>query len=196
MSDRRPVFDALRVFMGGKLSQEEVDALDALLDLFRPRDGAGWLDLAIPLVKEFEGYHKDLGDGRVQAYPDPATGGAPWTIGHGSTTDEKGRPIHRGAIWTKERADARFADHLREFGKGVDEALAGSPATAHQKAALTSLAYNIGLGAFSGSTLLKRHKAGDYAGAADEFPKWRNAAGKVMPGLVRRRAAERELYLS
>lgn len=196
MSDRRPVFDAFRVFMGGKLSQEEVDALDSLLDLFRPRDGTGWLDLAIPLVKEFEGYHKDLGDGRVQAYPDPATGGAPWTIGWGSTTDEQGKPIQRGTIWTKERADARFAEHLREFGDGVDEALAGSPTTAHQKAALTSLAYNIGLGAFKGSTLLKKHKAADYAGAADEFPKWRNAAGKVMPGLVRRRAAERELYLS
>jgi lysozyme len=46
------------------------------------------------------------------------------------------------------------------------------------------------------STLLKRHKAGDYARAGDEFLRWNRGNGKVMPGLTKRRAAERQLYLS
>jgi len=197
---RKPVFDAFRDFMGGAITQGETDKLDTFLDQFRPRampvPGDDWIDLAAPLIEEFEGYAKKLPDGGVQAYPDPATGGKPWTIGIGSTTNESGQPIAPGTIWTRERAVARFKAHLAEFGEGVDKLLAGKPATAAQKAALTSLAYNIGLGALAGSTVLRRHRAGDYAGAANAFAMWNKAAGKVMAGLTRRRAAEAELYRS
>jgi len=200
MTSRKPVFDAFRDFMGGALTQGESDKLDAFLDQFRPRaapvPGDAWIDLCAPLVEEFEGYAARQPDGSVRAYPDPATGGKPWTIGIGSTTDEQGKPIAPGTIWSRDRALARFKAHLAEFGEGVDKLLAGKPATAAQKAALTSLAYNIGLGELSGSTVLRRHRAGDYAGAADAFAMWNKAAGKIMAGLARRRAAEADLYRS
>jgi lysozyme len=194
---RAPIFDAFRAFMGGRLTATEVAAMDEFLDRYQPSDVTGaWIDLAAPLIEEFEGYAKRLPDGGCQAYPDPATGGKPWTIGIGSTTNESGQPIAPGTIWTRERALARFKAQLAEFGEGVDKLLAGKPVTAAQKAALTSLAYNIGLGALSRSTVLKRHLAGDYAGAADAFAMWNRAAGKVMAGLTRRRAAEAQLYRS
>lgn len=200
MNPRKPIFDAIRASRGGKaFDQMEVGAVDNLLDaLGVPQEGGAeegdWLDLAAPLVEKFEGYAKKLPDGSVQAYPDPGTGGEPWTIGIGSTTDEQGNPIAPGTIWTRDRAIARFKAHLAEFGEGVDKALAGKPATAAQKAAMTSLAYNIGIGAFSRSTVLKRHRAGDYAGAAAAFGMWNKAGGRVMKGLVRRREAEAKLY--
>lgn len=195
--NRTPIFTAFREFMGGRVTETEVTALDEFLDRYGPSDATGeWIDLAAPLIEEFEGYAKKLPDGGVQAYPDPATGGKPWTIGIGSTTNESGQPIAPGTIWTRERAVARFKAHLAEFGAGVDKLLAGKPVTPAQKAALTSLAYNIGLGALSRSTVLKRHLAGDYEGAADAFRMWNKAAGKVMAGLTRRRAAEANLYRS
>ena len=199
---RKPIFDAIKSARGGRaFDAMEVGAIDNLLDaLGVAREGGAlddaWLDLATPLVEEFEGYAKKLPDGSVQAYPDPGTGGKPWTIGIGSTTDEDGNPIAPGTIWTRDRAIARFKAHLAEFGEGVDRAIAGKPTTAAQKAAMTSLAYNIGISAFSGSTVLKRHRAGDYAGAADAFAMWKKAGGRVMAGLVRRRAAEAKLYRS
>ena len=59
---------------------------------------------------------------------------------------------------------------------------------------MVSFAYNVGVGNLSASTLLKKHKAGDFKGAAAEFARWNKAAGKVMTGLTRRRAAEAALY--
>jgi len=60
--------------------------------------------------------------------------------------------------------------------------------------ALTSFAYNLGLGSPKSSTLLRKHVAGDHAGARAEFGRWNKAAGRVMAGLTRRRAAEAALY--
>jgi lysozyme len=68
--------------------------------------------------------------------------------------------------------------------------------TANQRAALTSLVYNIGVGRFASSTLLRRLNAGDYVGAAAEFDRWVYSSGKVTPGLVTRRASERQLFTS
>lgn len=140
-----------------------------------------WQPLASGLIKLFEGC-------RLTAYPDPATGGDPWTIGWGST----GPDIRKGTVWTREQADARFAEHLESFGRGVAGMI--DHATAHQMAALVSFAYNCGLESLRRSTLLRKHNAGDYAGAQAEFGKWTKAAGKVLPGLVKRRAAEAIMY--
>ena len=194
---RAAIFDAVRAAVPDVFSDPgNIHALDNLLDAFGvPRDDeSDWIALAVPLIEEFEGYAKKLPDGSVEAYPDPGTGGKPWTIGIGSTTDEQGNPIKPGTIWNRDRAISRFKAHLAEFGHGVDQALAGKPATAPQKAAMTSLAYNIGIGAFGRSTVLKRHRAGDYAGAADAFAMWNRASGREMRGLTRRRAAEAALY--
>ena len=138
---------------------------------------------AIDNIKAFEGC-------RLTAYPDPGTGGDPWTIGWGST----GPDIKRGTVWTQEQADQRLAEHVAEFATGVTAALSGKPTTQPQFDALVSFAYNVGLGNLRTSTLLRKHRAGDYEGAAAEFGKWTRAAGKVLPGLVRRREAEAALY--
>lgn len=137
---------------------------------------------AVSLVKKWEGC-------RLEAYPDPATGGDPWTIGWGST----GPGIKKGVRWSQAQADDRLAIDVDRFMKGVRSVLR-KPATDAQLGAMTSLAYNIGVGAFKDSTLLRKFNAGDIAGAAAEFPKWRRANGKVMQGLVNRRADEQKVF--
>lgn len=146
----------------------------------------------VALIKQFEGCAKRRPDGRFDAYPDPGTGGDPWTIGWGST----GADIRPGTVWTQAQCDARLAEHLAAFSGKVAALLAGAATTQPQFDALVSFAYNVGPANLASSTLLKKHKAGDHAGAAAEFAKWNKAAGKVLPGLVKRRAAEALLYSS
>ena len=159
-------------------------------------DTLHWMDLAAPLIERFEGMARLIPGDRVTAYPDPGTGDKPWTIGIGSTTNEDGYPIAPGTVWTVERARKRFRSQLEEFGREVDKLLDGAPTTPAQKAALTSLAYNVGSHALGRSTALRMHKRGEHEAAADAFLMWNKAGGRVMRGLVRRREAERELYLS
>jgi lysozyme len=145
----------------------------------------------IKLVQQFEGCAKKGPDGRFGAYPDPATGGDPWTIGWGST----GADIKKGVVWTQQQCDDRFVAHLNEFGASVARLIGNARTTQSQFDAMVSFAYNLGAGNLSASTLLKKHKAGDFKGAAAEFAKWNKANKKVMAGLTRRRAAEAALYL-
>jgi GH24 family phage-related lysozyme (muramidase) len=140
------------------------------------------------LIKQFEGCAKKRPDGKFEAYPDPGTGGDPWTIGWGST----GKDIKRGLVWTQAQCDERFDRHVQEFVRDVNTALAGAPATQNQFDALVSFHYNTG--AIFKATLTKLHKAGKYTDAAAEFGKWVNAGGRRMAGLVRRRDAEAALY--
>jgi GH24 family phage-related lysozyme (muramidase) len=142
------------------------------------------------LIQEFEGCAKKQADGSFTAYPDPGTGGDPWTIGWGST----GPDIRKGVVWTQQQCDDRFAQHLDQFAQKVSGLLGGTPTTQSQFDAMVSFAYNVGVGNLAASTLLKKHKAGDYKGAAAEFARWNKAAGKVLPGLTRRRTAEAALY--
>ena len=142
------------------------------------------------LIQEFEGCARKRSDGSYDAYPDPGTGGDPWTIGWGTT----GPDVRPGVTWTQQQCDDRFAQDLDKFAQGVAAAIGGAPTTQHQFDAMVSFAYNLGIGNLESSTLLRLHKAGNYAGAAAEFGKWDKAAGKVLPGLVRRRAAEAALY--
>lgn len=138
-------------------------------------------------IKPFEGYAKRLPDGSCTAYPDPASGGDPWTIGYGST----GKGIVKGTVWTQEQALEALEDHLRYFLKGLyllSPSLRLQPVK--RVAALLSFVYNLGLGAYRVSTLKKRVDAGDWAGAREEIVKWDKASGKVMKGLTRRRQAE------
>ena len=139
------------------------------------------------LVKPFEGYHKRLPDGSCQAYPDPATGSHPWTIGYGST----GPGIAPGTIWTAAQAENALQVDLARFEAGVinlSPNIVREPA--RRLAALISFAYNCGLGNYRISTLRKRVIASDWDGAATEILKWNKAAGRVLPGLTRRRQAE------
>lgn len=184
MSDKA-IFDAIRKVKGSPLTKGDVALINAAL---HPTGTRSVPQAAIDLMHEFEGF-------RAQAYRDPGSkDGLPITIGRGSTSDLDGKPIKLGAVWTVAQADAKFAQDLTRFSRGVLEALATAPTTDNQFGAMVSLAYNIGLKAFGASTLLRKHKAGDCAGAKAEFARWRFNDGKEMAGLVRRRAAEAELY--
>ena len=137
-------------------------------------------DAGLNLIKEFEGC-------RLKAYPDPATGGKPWTIGYGHT-----KGVQPGDVITQAQADAFLREDVAEFERSVNKL---APITTQsQFDALVSFAFNLGAANLEKSTLLKKHRAGDYAGASQEFVKWNRAAGRVMAGLTRRRLAEAELY--
>ncbi len=145
-------------------------------------------DIGIALVKQFEGCE-------LIAYPDPGTGGEPFTIGYGWTQPVDGVPVHRGMVIDQATADRLLRCGVVQFEQGVNQ-LVKAPINQNQFDALVSFAYNLGLRSLSTSTLLRKLNAGDKQGAANEFPKWNKAAGKILPGLVRRRAAERSLFLS
>lgn len=143
-----------------------------------------WLDLCRPLTEHFESC-------RLTAYPDPASGGDPWTCGWGTT----GPDVKPGTVWTQAQADSRLTIRLDEAADDVDR-LVKVLLTPSQKAALVDFTYNLGAGNLASSTLLKLLNAGNYQSAADEFPSWDMAAGKKLAGLVARRAAERTLFLT
>lgn len=126
---------------------------------------------------------------KLEAYPDPATGGAPWTIGWGHTGPE----VKPGLKWTQGKADAVFLEDLKRFEAGVLD-LIKYGVNQSQFDALVCFAYNCGAANLKSSTLLRLYNAGDIAGAQAQFARWNKANGKVMRGLTRRRAAEAALF--
>lgn len=148
----------------------------------------------VALIKRFEGCARLRVDGMIEAYPDPGTGAAPWTIGWGATGRDRfsGTIIGPGTRWTQAQCDARLAEDLAAYAAEVAAAIGTAPTTQSQFDALVSFHYNTG--AITRATLTQKHIAGDHAGAAREFARWNRAGGRVMQGLVRRRAAETELY--
>lgn len=133
------------------------------------------------VLKHFEGL-------RLKAYRDPV---GVLTIGHGHT----GPDVYEGLVWSQAQADKALRDRLqREFVPGVLAAIKRSMKQCELDA-MVDLAYNVGVGAFQSSTLVRNFNAGDMAGAADEFLRWNRAGGQVLLGLRRRRAADRALFL-
>lgn len=132
----------------------------------------------LDLIKQFEGLY-------LKAYRCPA--GVP-TIGYGHTAG-----VAMGQTITQQQADDYLRRDVRQFERAV-ERLVKVPLTQGQFDALVSFAFNLGEGALAQSTLLRLLNAGDYAGAAAQFERWNKAGGRVLPGLVRRRAAERALF--
>jgi lysozyme len=129
---------------------------------------------------------------RLTAYPDPATGGDPWTIGYGDT----GPDVVEGLTITKEEADQRLSNRLaREFEPAINREIGGKPTTQGEFDAMVSLEYNIGVGGFAHSSVLHDHILGNYSGAAAAFLMWDRAAGRVLAPLLRRRKEEAALYL-
>ncbi|MCB4863291.1 lysozyme [Sphingobium sp. PNB] len=175
----KALFDTIRDIKGSPLTQADVDAVNAALS---GTPGRVVSKAGLALIKSFEGLS-------LKAYPDPATGGEPITIGYGHTGGVK-----LGTVWTQAQADNALADDVSRFANGVAKLIGDAPTTQGQYDAMVSLSYNVGLGNFGSSTLLKKHKAGDHAGAAAEFARWNKAAGKIMAGLTRRRAAEAAMY--
>jgi lysozyme len=193
--DRKPIFDTVRRLLGRGFQASEVQSLDNAIDrALRLTDDAPFAgehtlsSAGIALIQQFEGCARKRPDGRFEAYPDPGTGGDPWTIGWGTT----GPDVVPGLVWTKEQCDERFACELRRYVREVALAIGDAPTTQSQFDALVSFHYNTG--AIRKATLTKLHKAGNHDRAAAEFGKWVNAGGKRMAGLVRRRAEEARLY--
>jgi GH24 family phage-related lysozyme (muramidase) len=144
-----------------------------------------YLAPAQALIKQWEGL-------RLSAYPDPATGGEPWTIGYGMTT-VNGAPVREGDKISQALADELLRSEIHRYASELYKLIpAMRQYGANQQAALISWAWNVGLGAVEGSTLRKRLLAGESGQVVvpQELPKWNKANGKVMEGLTRRRAAE------
>lgn len=174
-----------------KAANEAINALPPVTHPKRRKTSKAGVDL----MHQFEGCEKKRPDGRFEAYLCPAK---VWTIGWGSTGDDPfhGGKIGKGTVWTQEQCDRRFEMHLEQFEDAVTEALAGKPTSQAQFDAMVCLTYNIGPAAFRRSTVLRRHRAGDFDGAAKAFLMWNKAGGKVLRGLTRRREAEAALYRS
>lgn len=125
----------------------------------------------------------------LRAYPDPGTGGAPWTIGWGHT----GPDVRAGMVITQKQANAWLISDMRRAELAVRRCVR-VPLTQDEFVALCDLAFNIGNGNFDTSTLLSKLNGGDVQGAIDEFAKWNRGGGQVLVGLVTRREAERALF--
>ncbi|WP_017732703.1 lysozyme [Nafulsella turpanensis] len=139
----------------------------------------------IELIKE----HESL---RLRAYLCP---GEVWTIGYGNTYYRDGKQVRKGDVISRQEAEELFDYVVNEFATEVKE-LIQVPLTDNQFSALVSFSYNIGIGAFSNSTLLKKLNAGNNYAAGKEFRRWVYDKGEVLPGLVKRRKEEEALFFS
>ena len=135
----------------------------------------------IDLIKEFEGF-------RAKAYKCPA---GVWTIGYGHTAGVK-----PGMTITKEQGEAMLRKDLKIYERHTSDALGNAKTSQGQWDALVSFSYNAGPGNLRKSSMLRLHKQGKYQAAAQAFMAWTKGGGRVLPGLVRRRKAEKALYLS
>lgn len=137
-------------------------------------------DKGLDLIKRFEGC-------RLTSYLCPA---GVLTIGYGST----GPHVRAGMTITPNEAEKLLLKDIERFERGVT-ILVGET-TQNRFDALVSFAFNLGLANLQSSTLLRKHRAGKFAEAGDQFLRWNRANGKVLDGLTKRRKAERELYLA
>ncbi len=134
---------------------------------------------AIELIKKFEGF---------SAFPYMCPAGY-WTVGFGHRTIDKHTIISEDTAEKFLRYDLSYAE--RAVNKQITSAL-----TENQFGALVSFVFNLGSGRLQSSTLRMKLNRGDYEGAANELMKWVKGGGRTLKGLVIRRQAERELFLS
>jgi GH24 family phage-related lysozyme (muramidase) len=147
---------------------------------------------AIKLIKEFEGCH-------LSAYPDPLSGGDPWTIGYGTTRYSDGRKVQRGDKITVIEASSLLELEIDRIAAKLRATVPfWNAMSGNQQCALISFAYNLGSG-FYGSegfeTISKRLKDKDWAGVPDALLLYRNPGTNVEAGLLRRRQAEGRLWV-
>lgn len=139
----------------------------------------------LAFIRAFEGFSPE-------AYQDSV---GIWTIGYGWTHPIDGIPIHDGMMITSNKAERLLRSGIKKYEQDINRYVK-VPLTQNQFDALVSFAYNLGSQALNQSTLLKLLNAGNTQGAAEEFLRWNKAGGRILPGLIRRRKAERELFLS
>lgn len=139
----------------------------------------------INLIKEFEGF-------RSRAYLCPAN---VWTIGYGSTYYPNKTKVKQGDTINQQQGEQLLRDTCLDFEKAVDRAVKVK-LTDNQFSALVSFAFNVGIGAFNKSTLLKVLNEGQYNQVGNQLKRWNRGGGKVLAGLTRRRNAEIKLFYS
>jgi lysozyme len=137
----------------------------------------------LELIKEFEGFSST-------AYLCSAKKA---TIGYGNTFWEDGTPVKIGDQISKERAETLLKHVVDNFSVAVEVDIK-IEVSQNQFDAMVSLAYNIGLGAFKNSTLLRQLNRGNFVGASQEFLRWNKSNGKPLLGLTRRREREKILF--
>lgn len=148
----------------------------------------GYINKALSLVSGLEGFSS-------RAYADPPGQTELYSIGYGHQINGTNDGLSTSSVISEEQglqllsSDIAWADECVQSSVDV-------PLNDNQRAALISLAYNIGCPNFSGSTLVKILNQGDYAGASDQFQVWRKAGGVVNAGLVARRQTETEVFNS
>jgi lysozyme len=140
----------------------------------------------IDIIVQFEGF---------EGKPYTCSGGAD-TIGFGSTRYADGTKVKLSdKPITKDEAMELLMATLGTYEQAIHKNVI-APINQNQFDALVSFVYNVGAGNFAKSTLLKKLNKADYQGAGDEFLRWNRAGGKVLNGLIRRRDAERALFLT
>jgi lysozyme len=138
----------------------------------------------LDLIKQFESLY-------LTSYRDPV---GIWTIGWG-TTKINNQQVPPGLTITEDEAEQYLQNDLANTEWYVNNYVTVG-LTQQQFDALVSFTYNLGPNNLRNSTLLRLLNSGDYAGAANEFPKWDMAGGHVLQGLLNRRLAEQQLFLS
>jgi lysozyme len=140
-------------------------------------------DAGLNLIKSFEAL-------RLTAYPDPGTGAEPWTIGYGHTDS-----VSQGDTCTIDQANQYLQDDLNQFIQGVTSLLT-LELNDNQFSALVSFAFNCGLSNLKHSTLLREINANNFDNVMTNFQMWDKAAGSIMAGLLKRRTAEANLFMT
>jgi len=138
----------------------------------------------LQIIKDFEGFSSSV-------YLCPANR---WTIGYGSTWDKNRKPVTKDHPDVSEKqAEKLLMQEVHHSEYAIDKLLS-CELTENMYSAICSFVYNVGSGNFQRSTMRMKLNRGDYYGASAEFPKWRKAGGRILKGLVKRRAVERELF--
>lgn len=186
MSDKA-FFDEARKLAGGRLSTDQFNKLKEVANSLQTSTNISKRvsQSGVSMIMGFEGF-------RTRSYDD---GVGVWTIGYGTTRYPDGSKVKPNQVCTAIQAQDYLKHDLIEFEDTVNGSVK-VPLNQNQFDALVSLTYNIGSGAFKDSTLLKRLNEGNYQEAADQFLRWNKAGGRVLDGLVKRREAERKVFLT
>jgi GH24 family phage-related lysozyme (muramidase) len=187
----------------------QIAALNWLQDQLRPNDleefaemfragpadplscGGGAIELALPLIEHFEGLE-------LKAYPDPLSGGDPWTIGIGSTRHLDGTPVRPGEVITEEQAREMLLCYAKECEAVQSRRIpTWDLMNANQQAAILSFSFNFGKAWFNShgfATLTRNLQQSDWAAVPETLLLYRNPGTHVEAGLLRRREAEGQLF--
>lgn len=195
----KELFDQLRK-INGVLTQEQVDATNILISKTslllvesmlgvkaenKTMNNLKTSDDGVALITSFEGLE-------LKSYQDS---GGVWTIGSGTIRFPNGLAVKKGDAITKDQAISYMKYDLEKFERVVNSSVKVK-LSQQQFDALVSITYNIGVSAFTNSTLLRMLNNGDYKAAADQFLRWNKDNGVTVKGLTNRRVQERLLFLS